>query len=249
MLLSGCGAHVYHRVERGETLYSIGWAYGYDYRQIAKWNGISAPYHLSPGQRLRVAPPTGQHAKPLQEYQPENTQPRVSVQKPAPVVGPSSEEKAPSGYDSARIKKDVRTVVNKVKEFFGNQSVSWQWPTREKRILQTFSSSDPTRQGLDLTGKLGTPIYAAADGKVVYAGSGLTHYGKLIIIKHNDKYLSAYAHNRDLLVTEDATVSAGQMIAEMGDDSVSGGSGRVKLHFEIRRNGKPVDPLSYLPKR
>ena len=250
VVLSGCGGHVYHKVERGETLYSIGWAYGYDYRQVAKWNGISPPYHLSPGQRLRVAPPTGQSVKPLQEYQPEKSREnRVRVQKPAPVVGPSDEKKAPSGYTPDRVKKDVRTVVSKVKQFFGNQSINWRWPTRERRILHTFSSKDPSRQGLDLTGKLGTPIYAAADGRVVYAGSGLTHYGKLIIVKHNEKYLSAYAHNKKLHVEEGQAVTAGQKIADMGDDSVSGGTGRVKLHFEIRRNGKPVDPLSYLPGR
>lgn len=250
IVLSGCGGHVYHRVERGETLYSIGWAYGYDYRQIARWNGISPPYHLDPGLRLRVAPPSGQSAKPLQEYRPESgQQKRVRVQDPAPVVGPSHEATAPSTTSTGRIKKDVRKAVTRVKQFFGNQSVNWRWPTKERRILYTFSSKDPSRQGLDITGKLGDTIYAAADGRVVYAGSGLTHYGKLIIVKHNEKYLSAYAHNRKLHVEEGQTVTAGQKIAEMGDDSVSGGTGRVKLHFEIRRNGKPVDPLRYLPGR
>lgn len=248
--LSGCGGHVYHKVERGETLYSIGWAYGYDYRQVAEWNGISPPYHLNPGQRLRVAPPSGQSVKPLQEYQPENSREnRVRVEEPAPVVGPSDEQKKPTGYTSARAKQDVRVVVDKVKQFFGNQSVSWQWPTKEKRIFRTYSSNDPARQGLDITGKLGTPIYAAASGHVVYAGGGLTHYGQLIIIKHNEKYLSAYAHNKKLYIKEGETVVAGQKIADMGDDSVSGGTGRVMLHFEIRRNGKPVDPLRYLPRK
>lgn len=249
-VLSGCGGHVYHKVERGETLYSIGWAYGYDYRQVAQWNGISPPYHLNPGQRLRVAPPSGQAVKPLQEYRPEKRREnRVRVQEPAPVVGPSDEKKASPGYTPDRVKKDVRTVVTKVKEFFGNHSISWRWPTKERRILRTFSLKDPSRQGLDITGKLGSPIYAAANGRVVYAGSGLTHYGKLIIIKHNDKYLSAYAHNKKLHVEEGQAVTAGQKIADMGDDSVSGGTGRVMLHFEIRRNGKPVDPLRHLPRR
>jgi lipoprotein NlpD len=196
-----------------------------------------------------VAPPSGQSAKPLQEYRPEtNPEHRVRVQKPAPVVGPSGETKKPSGYTSARIKKDVNTVVAKVKEFFGNNSINWRWPTKERRIMQTFSSTDPSRQGLDITGKLGTPILAAANGRVVYSGSGLTHYGKLIIVKHNEKYLSAYAHNKKLYVDEGQTVTAGQKIADMGDDSLSGGAGRVRLHFEIRRNGKPVDPLRYLPR-
>ena len=250
LVLSACGGHVYHRVERGETLYSIGWATGYDYRQIAAWNNIPPPYTLSPGQRLRVAPPSGQSIRPLQEYQPENIpESRVHVLEPAPVVGPSDGSNTPSGYTSARAKKDVNTVVTKVKEFLGIDSINWRWPTRERRILETYSSTDPSRQGLDLTGKLGTPIVSAADGRVVYAGSGLTHYGKLIIIKHNEKYLSAYAHNKKLYVSEGQTVTAGQKIADMGDDSLSGGTGRVKLHFEIRRNGKPVDPLRYLPRK
>lgn len=248
MILGACGGHVYHRVEPGDTLYSIGFAYGYDYRQIADWNSISPPYYLTPGQRLRVAPPLGQSARPLQEYQPETSaENRVHAQEPAPVVGPSGEAKPPSGSTPDRIKKDVRTVVGKVKKFFGVESINWQWPTKERRIMETFSSTDPSRQGLDLTGKLGTPILSAADGRVVYAGSGLTHYGQLIIIKHNEKYLSAYAHNKKLYVHEGQAVTAGQKIADMGDDSLSGGAGRVKLHFEIRRNGKPVDPLRYLP--
>lgn len=249
VVVSGCGGHVYHRVERGDTLYSIGWAYGYDYRQIARWNGISPPYRLSPGQRLRVAPPSGQYVSPLQEYQPEKTtKNKVQIEQPAPVVGPSKETAKPSEYTSSRLKKDVKTVVSKVKQFFGDQTVDWQWPTKGKSILSTYSSKDPTRQGLDIAGKLGMPINAAASGRVVYAGSGLTRYGKLIIVKHNDKYLSAYAYNHRLHVEEGDTVTVGQKIADMGDDSVNGGTGRMMLHFEIRRNGKPVDPLRYLPR-
>jgi len=248
VFLGGCGGHVYHRVERGDTLYSIGWSYGYDYRQIAEWNGIQSPYILSPGQRLRVAPPSGQRVKPLEEYQPVQTsQNRVHVDKPAPVIGPSDKAEQSTGYTSERMKKDVKTVVTRVKQFFGDQTVDWQWPTKNRSILQTFSSDDPTRQGVDITGKLGAPVYASANGRVVYAGSGLARYGKLIIVKHNDKYLSAYAYNHKLLVSEGDAVAAGQKIAEMGTDSVSGGNGRVMLHFEIRRNGKPVNPQRYLP--
>jgi lipoprotein NlpD len=246
--MSGCGAHVYHIVQRGETLYSIGWAYGYDYRQVASWNKISPPYTLTPGQRLRVAPPVGQSAVPLQEYQAEETVEKESDSKPAPVIGPS-ESKISSNKESSGIKNEVRTVIAKVKHFIDSRVVDWHWPSSQHRILQTFDSNDPTRQGLDLSGKLGAPVTAAAAGRVVYAGSGLASYGKLIIVKHNDKYLSAYAYNQRLHVKEGDAVTAGQRIADMGKATDTKGVGHVMLHFEIRKNGKPVDPLHYLPRK
>lgn len=246
LFVTGCGAHVYHIVQRGETLYSIGWAYGYDYRQVASWNGISAPYNLTPGQRLRVAPPVGQSAVPLQEYQSEEPAEKESESKPAPVIGPS-ESKISSNKESSGIKSEVRTVIAKVKRFIDSRAVDWHWPTGKHHILQTFESDDPARQGVDLSGNLGTPIRAAAAGRVVYAGSGLARYGKLIIVKHNEKYLSAYAYNQRLHVKEGDAVTAGQRIADMGKVTDSKGVAHAMLHFEIRRNGKPVDPLSYLP--
>jgi lipoprotein NlpD len=112
-------------------------------------------------------------------------------------------------------------------------------------VAGTFSSGDPTRQGIDIAGKAGVPVRAAADGVVVYSGSGLVGYGELVIVKHNDQWLSAYGHNRARLVNEGALVKAGQQIAEMGRS----GASRDMLHFEIRYNGKPVDPLRYLPAR
>ena len=244
--MSGCGAHVYHIVQRGETLYSIGWIYGYDYRQVAHWNGISPPYTLTPGQRLRVAPPVGQSAVPLQEYQSEEPVENESELKPAPVIGPSEREVSKNNGSSG-IKKEVRTVIAKVKQFIDSQAVDWHWPASQHRILQRFESDDPASQGLDLSGKLGSPVSAAAAGRVVYAGSGLARYGKLIIVKHNDKYLSAYAYNQRLYVKEGDTVKAGQKIADMGKTTDSKGVTHAMLHFEIRRNGKPVDPLHYLP--
>jgi lipoprotein NlpD len=123
-------------------------------------------------------------------------------------------------------------------------SVSWRWPT-DGQILNRFTAGDPTRQGVDITGKGGQPVRAAGDGVVVYSGSGLVGYGELVIVKHDEQWLSAYGHNRSRLVNEGARVKAGQQIAEMG----STGASREMLHFEIRYNGKPVDPLQYLPRR
>ncbi len=292
MLLNGCGAHIYHRVERGETLYSIGWIYGHDYRQIASWNDIPAPYTLSPGQHLRVMPPStysGQNAvAPIQESRVtvrngtiESGKIRSSRRVPAPVmesvkettgvVDKSSDAQAQSndgrGYEGQTVIAAAKKAVNKL---FGQhspyqQQLEWRWPVKARRILRTYSANDPARQGIDIAGNMGNAVYAAAAGRVVYAGSGLVRYGRLIIVKHNEKYLSAYAHNKKLHVKEGEVVKVGQRIAEMGrsghlgeyfirktNDVIAKGNTangkRAKLHFEIRRNGKPVDPARYLPK-
>jgi lipoprotein NlpD len=121
---------------------------------------------------------------------------------------------------------------------------TWRWPT-EGELVERYADGDPTRQGIDVSGRAGQPVLAAADGVVVYSGSGLVGYGELVIVKHNDNWLSAYGHNRARLVNEGQLVKAGQPIAEMGHT----GAARDMLHFEIRYNGKPVDPLGYLPKR
>jgi lipoprotein NlpD len=235
VLLSACGGHVYHVVERGETLYSIGWIYGYDYRQLAQWNGIEEPYYLNPGQRLRVAPPPGNAGVvAVQEI-------RIP-EKPAPVSGTA--KTLPEVVDKTITAAAVLPAV-KFNPPVADRPLVWQWPTSRGEILQTFSAKDPGRQGVDIAGETGTHITAAASGRVVYAGGGLARYGKLIIVKHNETFLSAYAHNDKLRVKENEEVEAGQLIAEMG----SSGTQRPKLHFEIRRNGKPVDPLQYLPKR
>src|SRR5690606_29496112 len=123
-------------------------------------------------------------------------------------------------------------------------NVAWRWPT-EGQVASRFAAGDPTRQGIDIVGRSGQPVRAAADGVVVYSGSGLVGYGELVIVKHDEQWLSAYGHNRTRLVNEGARVKAGQQIAEMG----STGAARDMLHFEIRYNGKPVDPLQYLPRR
>lgn len=256
VLLNACGSHIYHVVERGETLYSIGWMYGYDYRQLAQWNGISAPYALNPGQRLRVSPPSGQQLPPLQAYRVDggakSTAPVVA--RAAPVVEPIKDGKTVDDKINTApvVEHSAQSVVEAAKKaaqkLFRFTSADWRWPTKQRRVLRTFSAKDPARQGLDIAGQDGSPILAAAAGRVVYAGSGLVHYGRLIIVKHSETFLSAYAHNSKLLVKEGEAVNAGQRIANMGHSGNPIVNDRAVLHFEIRQNGEPVDPMRYLPK-
>lgn len=206
----------YHYVEKGETLYSIAWAYGHDVRDVASWNNVRPPYTIYPKQRIRVKPVV-----------------KTAYRNP----GPSSKTAKP------RYKKDVKAAATSVNKKSDKQmKISWQWPTKGK-IIGRYSARDTGKKGLDISGKPGQHILAAASGEVVYVGSGLRGYGKLIIIKHSDTYFSAYAHNRRLFVKEKKSVKKGQHIADMGSSEAD----RTMLHFEVRRNGKPVDPLRYLP--
>lgn len=229
--MSGCGGHVYHVVEPGETLYSIGWLYGYDYRQIAQWNNIPSPYALRKGQRLRVAPRSGDASS--------------NINSKALSDSPQTAQETISNDDKNGV--SVRTVpkTQVVTSGTGHHPVVWAWPLKGGKVTQTFNAQDPGSRGIDLIGYEGQPIYSVAEGRVVYSGGGLPQYGKLVIIKHNDEYLSAYAHNKDLLVKEGDQLKAGEHIADMGRNNAN----KIVLHFEIRRNGKPVDPLIYLPKR
>ncbi|HEY5602008.1 MAG TPA: peptidoglycan DD-metalloendopeptidase family protein [Gammaproteobacteria bacterium] len=228
-VLPGCGSHIHHFVEPGETLYSISWAYGHDFREVAKWNEISPPYVIKKGQQLRVAPLPEVVAKKTENHRKHN-----------------------QSANSASVNKETTSVADKqviapssVQDTLKNNNIlEWQWPTRGGKIMQTFDARSPGKQGVDVAGEIGQPVYAAAPGQVVYSGGGLSHYGKLIIVKHNETFLSAYAHNKQLLVKEGEMLKSGQLIAEMG----STGTNRTKLHFEIRRDGKAVDPLHYLPK-
>lgn len=211
----------YHSVEKGETLYSIAWAYGHDVRDVANWNNIRPPYTIYPAQRVRVKPPSQYTAR---------------SQPPTHAAGHSTTARKKAA-SSKQAKYSTKTDKNTAK-------ISWQWPTNGK-IIGKYSARDAGKKGLDIGGKTGQRIYAAAKGEIVYVGSGLRGYGRLIIIKHNDTYLSAYAHNRKLYVRENQKVERGQHIADMGSDEAE----QAMLHFEVRRNGKPVDPLKYLPKR
>ncbi len=219
---SADAAPVYYTVIRGDTLYSIAFRYGHDYRELAAWNGIRPPYRIFPGQRLRIDRAVAVQAR--------SASGRTAAVPAALVRQRHPHHAAPAGAPAARIRHRA------------SGSVAWSWPT-QGRILRTFSADAQGKKGVDIGGRPGQPIDAAARGKVVYSGSGLVGYGQLIIVKHDNDYLSAYAHNRKLLVKQGDEVRRGQQIAEMG----STGTDRVMLHFEIRRDGKPVDPLRFLP--
>lgn len=222
----------HHTVSKGETLYSIAWRYGRDFRELAALNGIKEPYSIYPGQRLKLE---GRAPRPAARPAPKpatKTVARAPVRRPETVV-----EKQP-----VRSKSLTPRPVKKPTTTRTAASIRWQWPARGK-VISRFAAKDPLRKGVDIAGEKGDSVVAAADGTVIYAGSALRGYGKLLIVKHSEEFLSAYAHNHKLLVKEGSTVKAGQRIAELG----SSGTSRNKLHFEIRRNGQPVDPMAYLP--
>ncbi len=226
--LVGCGTFADHVVRKGETLYSISWRYGYDYREVAAWNDIPPPYIIREGQRLRLTPPPDRRKIPAAPNG--GNQPRRAPAK-RPETGPAAPVVEKTGPAVTAPAQPPRKLT-------------WVWPA-EGSILTRFSPGKPGRKGIDIGGRLGDPVKAAAAGRVVYSGKGIPRYGNLLIIKHNDKFLSAYAHNRRLLVEEGAWVAKGQKIAEMGRSGT--GVTQVMLHFEIRVDGKPVDPMAYLP--
>ena len=218
----------YYTVKPGDTLIRIGLDSGQNWRDISRWNAIDNPNQIEVGQVLRVTPPAASEAavtRPVASSPAAVSTPLpaqgASVAKPAPAPAP-----APAAQPAAG----------------GEEDIAWLWPAQGTPIA---GFDEVKNKGIDIAGKAGDPVLASADGRVVYAGAGLRGYGNLIILKHNNTYLTAYAHNQTLLVKEDQSVSKGQKIAEMGNSDAD----RVKLHFEIRRQGKPVDPVKYLPAR
>ncbi|WP_277374290.1 peptidoglycan DD-metalloendopeptidase family protein [Pseudomonas sp. AA-38] len=224
-------------VKRGDTLYSIAFRFGWDWKALAAHNGLRDPYLIRVGQIIHFGNRTSVPSSPaVVASAPSNPAPRA----PAPVPSqPTSSTPATAATRPAPAAPATTPVTPVTRSAKG-----WAWPT-QGAVISRFSSNGSLNKGIDIAGELGQPVLAASDGSVVYAGSGLRGYGELIIIKHSDTYVSAYGHNRRLLVREGQQVKAGQRIAEMG----STGADRVKLHFEIRRQGKPVDPLQYLPSR
>jgi lipoprotein NlpD len=201
-------------VQRGDTLYSIAWRFGVDFRSLSRWNRIADPNVIYTGQRLRLV---------------------------------AAAEKDNNAAVAAKPKKPVasgKTRRRKTgpKHKSSPKKLTWSWPASGR--VRPASSALGTK-GIEIWGTRGRPVKAAAGGTVVYSGSGLRGYGQLIIVKHSEEFLSAYAHNDRLLVAEGATVKPGQPIAEMGDSDAK----RVMLHFEIRRDGKAVEPIDYLPRR
>ncbi|WP_373001301.1 peptidoglycan DD-metalloendopeptidase family protein [Marinobacter sp.] len=252
LLLSGCNTPalyqddiynppVYwgrHVVQPGETLYSIAWRYGRDYRELGDANGIGPPWNLKAGQVLRLdlrgnvtsgrqtaaSRPASSASKTPDRASPPK-QKASTAQKPSVTRAPSKDTPLVS---------QTQTVAR----------IEWRWP-HIGTVIAGYSTSGKVNKGVDIAGQAGDAVRAAANGNVVYAGNGLLGYGNLIIVNHNEHYLSAYAHNRKILVQEGEDVKAGQVIAELG----SSGAERPMLHFEIRKNGNPVDPLHYLPPR
>lgn len=215
-----------HVVQKGDTLYGVAFRNGIDVRDLAAWNRIAPPYTIYPGQRLYLYPRTGSGV--------------ASARPPASATKPPAHLPQPPATRPARPPASASTPPTAPVA----SGIAWRWPA-DGDLIGRYAAGDPTRQGVDIAGKGGDAVRAAADGTVVYSGSGLVGYGELVIVKHNDNWLSAYGHNRRRLVNEGELVKAGQQIAEMGRS----GAARDMLHFEIRYNGKPVDPLLYLPKR
>ncbi len=270
-LVTGCGQRMSqwdpddYTVRSGDTLYSIAWRYEIDPTEMARWNGLSSPYVIRPGDRLHTKASDSQYvtasATPLRKKKSST----VQVEKGDTLYSLATENDMPAWKlasinglkkpyiiypgQNLRLKASSsskpRTTPKPKKTWTVADSrrvVSWQWPVKGK-VLSKFNKRKNNAKGINIAGKEGYAVKAAAPGKVVYSGNGLISYGNLVIIKHSRSYLSAYAHNRKLLVKEGQMVKVGQKIAELGKT----GTEKPQLHFEIRKNGKPVNPLLYLP--
>ncbi|QDJ13471.1 peptidase M23 [Mergibacter septicus] len=213
-----------YTVQKGDSIYLISYISGMDVQELANLNHIQPPYSLSIGQVL--------------ELKQTNAANNTANPQPQPVV-----KTEPKPVTTNKTTQTVKTIPPVKPTTINNSAIRWTWPTKGK-IVQGFSTADGGNKGIDIAGSRGQAIYATAPGQVVYAGNALRGYGNLIIIKHNDDYLSAYAHNENILVKDQQRVTAGQQIAQMG----SSGTNSVKLHFEIRYKGKSVNPINYLPK-
>lgn len=226
----------YYTVKPGDTMIHIGLETGQSHKDIARWNNLENPNRIEVGQVLRVVPPVANEtavAKPVAS----------AAVTPTPIAaGPAKPASAPVSAASAAPAAAPAPAPAPVATTGSDDDLGLIWPGRGA-ILAGYD--EVKNKGLDIGGAAGDPVLAAAEGRVVYAGAGLRGYGNLVILKHNNTFLTAYAHNQTLLVKEDQTVKKGQKIAEMGNSDAD----RVKLHFEVRRQGKPVDPAKYLPAR
>ena len=230
-----------HVVRKNETLYSIAWRYGRGFEELAAANGISSPYLISVGQIISLERSTKSSNKLTKSSY--------------------SKRENKSNVTKSKVSNQSVKRKQKIKKHKHFNHIKWQWPhlgpilamyyvshdknVKQKKAVKKSKGQKYINKGIDISGRLGEPIYAAAAGEVVYAGSGLLGYGNLVIINHNETYLSAYAHNRKILVQEGQPIKIGQKIAEMGRSETS----KPMLHFEIRKNGEPVDPMRFLPSR
>ncbi len=234
---SKSAAPAVYPVQRGDTLYSISWRYGLDYRAVASANGIASPYTIYPGQKLYLKTKAPRSAKSTRTAKSTSSKPgtaRSSSAKSTVAPKPTSNNTVVKNTSKAA------STSAKSTSYPGAKVSTWRWPTTGK-VSRGYSST--VHKGIDISGERGDAIVAVAAGKVVYAGAGIVGYGEMLIVKHNEIYLSAYGHNNRLLVSEGQQVKAGQKIAEKGNS----GTDTVKLHFEIRKEGKPVDPQKLLP--
>nr|WP_266182520.1 peptidoglycan DD-metalloendopeptidase family protein [Dyella humicola] len=265
-----------YKVSKGDTLYSIAFRNGVDFRDLAGWNNIAAPYTIWPGQELKLAPSNGKvpTAVPVHSTavvttaKPAVPRPAPASSQPQPGFAPVTESAVAATTASSAASSPPAVAMTQVVPVAGapaqtanatpppapvapaapgaernNGGVTWRWPA-DGSLIKRFQSGDAI-PGIEIAGKTGDPVRAAADGVVVYSGNGLVGYGELVIVKHNDSFLSAYGHNSKRLVKEGQRVSAGQQIAEMG----ATGASRDELQFQIRKDGNPVDPMGYLPSR
>lgn len=270
-------SHGYYTVRKGDTLLQIALDFGQNYRDLVVWNNLANPNDIRVDQVLRVTPPPAStavaqpnsvNAAPAVEVRPlatpatpattatpaatapvtNKTAPRGDKQPYsdatlAEMQKPEGAQPAPAAGKAAEVKPADKSAAEHPAGHSNaeDSSVSWMWPT-DGKIVGSF---DEGKKGIDISGKVGQPVVAAGAGKVMYAGSGIRGYGNLVIVKHTNNLLSAYAHNKTILVKEGQSVSKGEKIAEMGNSD----SDAVKLHFEIRQQGKPVDPSKFLPNR
>jgi len=237
-----------YSVRSGDTMYAIAFSYGLDHRDVAAWNRITTPYVIYPGQTLRMSPPPSTNSRSSKSTAVQtsgiktpgaSTTTTHTSSTPPPATKKAAAPKQAAATPppkSAPAKSTAKTTPGAA------DPQNWRWPANG-RVLRGYVAANPSRNGLDIVGTEGQPIMASAAGKVVYSGNGLLGYGELIIIKHSERMLSAYAHNKVRLVKEGDQVSAGQKIAEMGRNDQD----EQLLHFEIRVRGKPVNPIGYLP--
>jgi lipoprotein NlpD len=246
----------YYTVKPGDTLIRIGLDSGQSAKDIARWSALENANRIEVGQVLRVVPPTATApaigavagATASAASKPVTVASATPVATPSVIPGsldkPAAAASAPASaaMASVAVPAPVPAPPASAAVATGDDDINWIWPT-SGAVIAGFD--EVKNKGLDISGNAGDPVLAAADGRVVYVGAGLRGYGNLIILKHNNTYLTAYAHNKTLLIKEDQSVRKGQKIAEMGNSDAD----RVKLHFEVRRQGKPVDPAKYLPAR
>jgi lipoprotein NlpD len=245
-----------HIVAAGETLFSIAWRFDLDYKNLARANGISSTYKIYPGQAIYLSDKTSLKSQPnptisRAKVNSDNSLRSTAATQKAPITQRSTNNSgtiaSKQEIASARSEKKAKTIKKSLISTKKRGPLSWRWPATGI-VTTNFNTKKGLRRGIDIDGKTGDSVNAAASGKVVYAGSGLRGYGKLIIIKHSEIYLSAYAHNNRLTVSEGDIVKVGQRIADIGSTGI-GTKATPRLHFQIRRDGKPIDPLPLLPKR